>query len=114
MVSNVGWDVSGGQFDVMIPGGGVGIYNGTQGYGWGDLGAQSGGLLSDCENSVGWDGDLLTKRKNCLIQKCNSSFANDSEAKSGCLFLANFMEAAGNPKHTYKEVKCPSVLSSKY
>lgn len=114
MVSNVGWDVSGGQFDVMIPGGGVGIYNGTQGYGWGDLGAQSGGLLSDCENSVGWDGDLLTKRKNCLIQKCNSTFANDSEAKSGCLFLANFMEAAGNPKHTYKEVKCPSVLSSKY
>lgn len=114
MVSNVGWDVSGGQFDVMIPGGGVGIYNGTQGYGWGDLGAQSGGLLSDCENSVGWDGDLLTKRKNCLIQKCNSAFANDSEAKSGCLFLANFMEAAGNPKHTYKEVKCPSVLSGKY
>ena len=114
MVSNVGWDVQGGQFDIMIPGGGVGIYNGTAGYNWGDLGAQSGGLLTDCENSVGWDGDLLTLRKNCLVQKCNSTFANDSEAKSGCLFLANFMEAAGNPKHNYKEVKCPSILSSKY
>ncbi len=116
MVSNVGWDVQGGQFDIMIPGGGVGIFNGTAGYNWGDdLGAQSGGLLSDCENSVGYDdAGILERRKNCLIQKCNSTFANDSEAKSGCLFLANFMEAAGNPKHSYKEVKCPSVLSTKY
>ncbi len=115
MTTNIGWDVDGGgQFDIMIPGGGVGAFNGTSGYGWTDLGKQQGGLLSDCEESVGWDGDLLTKRKNCLIQKCNSAFGGDSQAKEGCLFLANFMEAAGNPNHTFKEIECPSVLSSKY
>lgn len=114
MVSNVGWDVQAGQFDIMIPGGGLGNFDGTAGYGWGNLGARSGGLLTDCENSVGWEGDLLTKRKECLVQKCNSTFANDSEAKQGCLFLANYMQAAGNPEHNYKEIECPSVLSSKY
>ncbi len=117
MASNIGGDVSGGQFDVLIPGGGVGLYNGTSGYGWGNLGKQYGGLLSDCEDQVGYSGSddqIYTKRKECLTNKCNSVFSSDSEAKSGCLFLANFMEAAGNPLHTYKEVNCPSVLSSKY
>ena len=115
MTTNIGWDVDGGgQFDIMIPGGGVGAFNGTSGYGWTNLGKKEGGLLSDCEESVGYNGDLLTLRKNCLVQKCNSAFGGDSQAKEGCLFLANFMEAAGNPNHTFKEIECPSVLSSKY
>ena len=114
MASNVGTDVSQGQFDIMIPGGGVGIYNGCAGFGWGSMGAQYGGLLSDCESSVGYSGDLLTKRKECLISKCNSTFANDATAKEGCLFLANWMQAAGNPNHTYKEVVCPAALKAKY
>ena len=117
MVTNVGTDVENGQFDVMIPGGGPGIYNATQAYGWGDQGKQYGGLLSNCEEQIGYSGDdsqIVKKRKECLIEKCNKSFSSDSEAKQGCLFLANFMEAAGNPKHTYKEVKCPDVLKNKY
>ena len=28
MASNIGYDVARGQFDVMIPGGGVGLFNG--------------------------------------------------------------------------------------
>ena len=116
MVTNIGADVNQGQFDVMIPGGGVGMYNGTAGYGWGNQGNQYGGHLSDCEDEVG-GGDnqqVYEKRKECLIDKCNSVFSNDAEAKQGCLFLADFMEAAGNPLHTYVEVECPSVLSSRY
>ena len=114
MASNIGYDVQGGQFDVMIPGGGVGAFNGCANMGWGDQGAQYGGLLSKCEDEVGYDGDLLTKRKQCLTEKCNKSFANDSEAKEGCLFLATWMEAAGNPLHTYKEVDCPQALIQKF
>ena len=114
MASNIGYDVQGGQFDVMIPGGGVGAFNGCANMGWGEQGAQYGGLLSKCEDEVGYDGDLLTKRKQCLTEKCNKSFANDSEAKEGCLFLATWMEAAGNPLHTYKEVECPQALISKF
>jgi hypothetical protein len=40
MASNIGYDVQGGQFDVMIPGGGVGAFNGCANMGWGDQGAQ--------------------------------------------------------------------------
>ena len=118
MASNIGSDVAGGQFDVMIPGGGVGIYNGCEKlFGTSSLGEQYGGLLSDCENSVGYDGsdeDIYNKRKECLIKKCHTTFSKKNPAKMGCLFLANFMEAAGNPTHTYKEVKCPDSLKNRY
>ena len=115
MVTNIGADVNQGQFDVMIPGGGVGLYNGTSGYGWGSQGDTYGGLLSECEKEVGYNAsNLLEKRKSCLVEKCNKSFSSDATAKQGCLFLANFMEAAGNPNHEYTEVECPEVLKSKY
>ncbi len=117
MASNVGTDVTPGQFDVMIPGGGVGIYNGCAAFGWGSQGEQYGGLLSDCEKEVGYSksGSALTSaRKSCLVSKCNSVFSNDSQAKQGCLFLANWMNAAGNPNHTYREVECPAALKAQY
>ena len=115
MVTNIGADVNQGQFDVMIPGGGVGLYNGTSGYGWGSQGDTYGGLLSECEKEVGYNAsNLLEKRKSCLVEKCNKSFSSDATAKQGCLFLANFMEAAGNPNHEYTEVECPEVLKQKY
>ena len=118
MVSNVGEDVNkDGHFDVMIPGGGVGLFNGCSAFGWGSQGEQYGGLLSDCEKEVGYNksGSALTSaRKSCLTSKCNTVFANDSQAKQGCLFLANWMNAAGNPNHTYQEVECPAALKAQY
>ena len=118
MASNIGYDVSGGQFDILIPGGGEGYYTGKCTKVLGNFQTtQYGGLLSDCENSVGWslsDDDMYTQRKQCLVNKCNSLFANKSKAKQGCLFLANFLEAAGNPTHTYYEVECPQVLKDRY
>ena len=116
MASNIGYDVQGGQFDIMIPGGGFGAFNGCSQMGWNipQNTTTYGGLLSDCEKEVGYNGDLLTKRKECLTKKCNSAFASDTQAKEGCLFLATWMEAAGNPNHTYKEVPCPAALTAKY
>ena len=60
MASNIGYDVAGGQFDVMIPGGGVGLFNGCAGLFNGNMGAQYGGLLEDCNNEVGYSGDGKT------------------------------------------------------
>ena len=117
MATNIGSDVEGGQFDVMIPGGGVGIYNGCGNLFDTSNTEQYGGLLSDCEKSVGYDGsdeDIYKKRKECLIKKCSSVFSKRLPAKMGCLFLANFMEAAGNPLHSYKEVNCPDALKKRY
>ena len=115
MSSNIGYDVQGGQFDIMIPGGGVGIFNGCAGIFGSNMGAQYGGLLSDCENEVGWGGsddDIYRKRKECLTSKCNQTFSG--KAREGCLFLANWMEAAGNPIHDYTEVSCPDALRRKW
>ena len=111
MATNVGGDVQQGQFDIMIPGGGVGMFNGCSSMGWGSQGAQYGGLLSECETETNY---AANKYKSCLTEKCNKSFANDAEAKKGCLFLADWMGAAGNPNHEYVEVECPQVLKDKY
>ena len=111
MATNIGGDVQQGQFDIMIPGGGVGMFNGCSGMGWGAQGQQYGGLLSDCETETNYKAGQYAS---CLTKKCNSSFSNDAEAKKGCLFLAEWMGAAGNPNHEYVEVECPDVLKSKY
>ena len=74
------------------------------------------GRLSDCENEVGWgvdDNTMYFRRKECLFKKCKN-FTNNSLAQKGCLFLANFLESAGNPLHTFIEIKCPSVFKDKY
>ena len=114
MSSNIGYDVAGGQFDIMIPGGGVGLFNGCSGIFNGNMGATYGGLLSDCENQSGWDGNVYQARKSCLSEKCRTVFSNQPLAVEGCLFLANWMEAAGNPLHNYEPVACPSDLASRY
>jgi len=111
MATNIGGDVQQGQFDILIPGGGVGMFNGCSSMGWGSQGEQYGGLLSDCEKSENYN---AAKMLTCLKNKCNSSFGSDTEAKKGCMFLAEFMHAAGNPEHNYIEVECPEVLKSRY
>lgn len=110
--SNIGYDVAGGQFDVMIPGGGYGLFNGCGAkMGWGSQGSQYGGLLDECEKENNYNAG---KYKSCLIEKCNSSFSSDPQAKEGCLFLANWMNASGNPTLTYKEVECPKELLDRF
>ena len=81
MSSNIGYNVAGGLFDIMIPGGGVGIFNGCAGI-MSTAGKQYGGLLSDCEEQVGWEGDVYMKRKSCFHEKCNANSRGD--ALQGC------------------------------
>ena len=104
MATNIGWDVQGGQFNLMIPGGGVGLENGCKTWDSSLMGATYGGLLSECGAG----------NVDCLRQKCNIAFANEELAREGCLFLADFMNAADNPRISYQEVECPDVLKEKY
>jgi len=113
MTSNMGGDVSQGQFDILIPGGGLGQYNsfsGQIGVSEVQLGEQYGGLLSTCEKESNYN---ASKYKQCLTDKCNSVFS-DETLKAGCLFYADWFEAAGNPTMLYKEVTCPQYLIDKY
>lgn len=111
MTTNIGGDVQQGQFDIMIPGGGVGMFNGCSSMGWGPQGEQYGGLLSDCEKAKNYNASATLS---CLKSKCAEVFSSDAKAKQGCLFLAEFMHGAGNPMHDYVEVECPQVLKDKY
>ncbi len=114
MISNIGYDVEDGQFDMMIPGGGVGAFNGCSTL-WGinNLGAQHGGFLKDCGGDKKVT-DVATVQK-CLEDKCNSVFANIPDAKAGCLFHAQWLMAANNPSFTYQELEsCPQELVNKY
>ena len=99
---------------MMIPGGGVGIFNGCSAL-WGinNLGAQHGGFLKDC----GGDKKVndVAKVQKCLEDKCNSVFANIPDAKAGCLFHAQWLMAANNPSFKYEELEsCPQELVNKY
>jgi hypothetical protein len=112
IASNEGHDVSGGQFDIMIPGGGVGAYDAFSSQisvSKDQLGVQYGGLLATCERESNYN---ASQYKSCLTTKCNL-FTN-STLKEGCLWLANWMEAANNPNLLYKQVECPSYLVDKY
>jgi hypothetical protein len=113
MTSNMGGDVSQGQFDILIPGGGLGqfdSFSGQIGVSKDKLGHQYGGLLRDCEGESGYN---AAQYKTCLTNKCNSVFTN-ATLKEGCLFYANWMQAASNPTMLYKEVTCPDYLINKY
>ena len=115
--TNIGYDVSGGQFDILVPGGGVGAFNAcsTQ---WGvsnaELGAQYGGLLAACKQELGYNASL-SQYKSCLINRCNSVFGSRglTELQQACTWYADWFEAADNPALKYKEVPCPSELISR-
>ena len=104
-----------GTFDLLLPGGGTEMYpNGCDGIFSGDLGAQWGGILADCQEEAGmFDTDKSNnERKLCHIRKCNEAF--EGEAREGCLFGAFFLEAALDPQITYNEIECPQILKDKY
>lgn len=104
MVSNIGGDVGSNQFDIMIPGGGVGQFNGcgTQ-LGIASTGAQYGGYIADCNSDP-----------NCVKQKC-SAFSKYPKLQAGCEFSATWMGAANNPSFKFEELEsCPSEISSKW
>lgn len=103
MASNIGYDVSHNQFDLMIPGGGNGAFNGCSKMGLSCAGASHGGFLTTCNYS-----------KSCLINMCNKEYANNTNMRNGCLFLANWMNAANNPEVKFVQVECPSALTAKY
>jgi hypothetical protein len=110
---NVGHDVEGGQVDIMVPGGGVGAYNGCSDQ-WGipndQLGAQYGGLLTACQDIYGHQDH--TALKNCLKSKNDELFRSRglTQMAEGLDWFIDWFEAADNPVIVYSEVSCPREL----
>ena len=101
-VINIG-GIESDQFDLLIPGGGVGQFNAcsTQ-WGSSDLGAQYGGFLAGC------NGD-----KTCVQNKCTTVFANKPELLAGCDWFTTWFGAADNPNFTFKQIACPSAVTQR-
>jgi len=112
--TNIGHDVANEQFNVMIPGGGVGAFDACS-YQWGvskdKLGVQYGGFLSACQQLHGYNAAHEAYKK-CVLQKCDDVFGNNKFPQffSGCKFFVDWYEAADNPMLTHRQVPCPPEL----
>jgi hypothetical protein len=99
-VTNTGSDVAGNQFDLMIPGGGVGLFNAcSRQWGTDDLGGQYGGFLAACTTGT------HAQKKECVRQRCMSVPAGS--ARDGCLWFVDWFEIADNPNFTSEPTNCP-------
>lgn len=110
--TNIGGDVSKKQFDLLIPGGGVGAFNAcsTQ-WGMSDLGEQYGGFLRTCKKGGINDHGAL---KNCVMQHCNRVFGTRlPKLAAGCRWFVEWFEVADNPDVVFKQVACPEELKSR-
>lgn len=89
-VTNTGGDLGQNHFDLQIPGGGVGVFNGCSSQ-WGapesGWGARYGGISS--------------------LSDCNSL---PSQLQAGCKWRFNWFKNADNPSMTFKTVTCPADL----
>nr|QCF40876.1 glycoside hydrolase family 45 protein [Diabrotica virgifera virgifera] len=87
---NTGSDLTTNQFDLQIPGGGVGLYNGcvkqwnAPADGWGE---RYGGVTS--------------------VEGCDQL---PVQLQDGCKWRFEYLEGVSNPSATFYEVKCPSEL----
>lgn len=113
--TNIGFDVSGGQFDILTPGGGVGAFDACS-YQWGvdvsELGATYGGFMTYCQEQVGEDHTML---KECVLGRCAAVFVGPelAELAAGCEWYVDWYEVADNPNLRYQEVNCPGPLVAK-
>ncbi len=95
------------QFDLLIPGGGVGALNACSNqWGTSDLGATYGGFLANCS------GDTNAK-KSCVLNKCMQVFGNKADLMAGCNWFVNWFEVADNPNLVAKEIACPQMIKDR-
>jgi hypothetical protein len=98
-VSNTGGDVASNQFDVMVPGGGVGKFNACSNeWGTSDLGAQYGGFFTQCTGAY-------SAKKQCAHDACMK--LPSGQMRDGCTWFTDWLQAADNPKFTSQATDCP-------
>ena len=118
MASNIGHDVdpSSTQFDMMIPGGGVGAFDGLSLQVGADMRtsvANDGGFITSCQQKLGYDAHL-EEYQNCVKEYCSLYFSNLPNMLQGCNWFADWFMAADNPNFYWEEVECPQYLIDKY
>jgi hypothetical protein len=104
-ITNTGGDVAGNQFDLMIPGGGVGQNPNTCPNQWklsaSDMGPMYGGFMSACTGTY-------AAKKACVREKCMK--LPDGDVRKGCLWFVDWYQAADNPNFRWESIPCPSDM----
>jgi hypothetical protein len=90
-ITNTGGDLGSNQFDLAIPGGGVGIFNG-------------------CTSQYGAPADGWGSRYGGVPSK-DGCKQLPAALQPGCEFRFDFMGGADNPSISFAEVTCPSQLT---
>lgn len=108
-VVNIG-GIQANQFDIMVPGGGVGANNAcATEWGTSNLGAQFGGFLGQCQSQSSYGAV-----ESCTKNFCSTVFTQASQSNflAGCNWQVDWLKAANNPKMMYQKVTCPAALTA--
>lgn len=99
-----------GQFDLLVPGGGVGDFDACSDQ-WGgvELGERYGGFFLACQKEHDFE---YEPARQCARDWCDRAFSDKPELHAGCSWFVEWFALADNPTMTYKQVDCPSELSS--
>lgn len=92
-VTNTGSDLGSNHFDLQIPGGGVGIFNGCS--------AQYGAPADGWGNRYGG------------VSSASQCSTLPADLQPGCNWRFNWFQNADNPRYTYSRVKCPKEITAK-
>ena len=114
-IVNIGSIQPGTQFDLMVPGGGVGQNTQTCPSQWNvpasQLGDVNGGLLLTCQQQ---NSDYQTQLS-CAKAACAKVFSGSNEATllAGCNWQVDWLGGAANPRVSFSKVACPSAITDK-
>lgn len=99
-----------GQFDLLVPGGGVGDFDACSAQ-WGgvELGERYGGFFLACQKEHDFD---YEPARQCAREWCDRAFSDKPELHAGCSWFVEWFALADNPTMTYQQVDCPPELSS--
>ncbi|KAJ3339894.1 hypothetical protein HDU93_007668 [Gonapodya sp. JEL0774] len=90
---NTGGDLGSNQFDLQIPGGGLGIFDG-------------------CSKQFGVDANTWGARYGGVSSAAGCGVLPQS-LQAGCNFRFGWFQGADNPSATFKQVTCPAELKAK-
>ena len=125
--TNIGADVEETQFDLMIPGGGVGLFGTGCHSQWElasrpnvDIGLQYGGFLSRCQGCAEPGSGCVPdwrisheELKTCVRSMCDEVFGLSElqRLREACHWYVDWFEVADKPTFQYREVNCPRTSS---
>jgi hypothetical protein len=99
------------QFDLMIPGGGVGANDAcSTEWGTSNIGETYGGFLATCQGESG----VYATYETCTQTFCQTVFSSSADADllAGCNWLVTWLAAANNPNLVYTPVACPAAITA--